>query len=143
MRPGVILILVFGLAPPLAPAQGDADERRWVAYVRAGPDGSAGSLEAVRSSGKGARTLIEAGVWEADLGRRNLAYAVRDRDGGAPELVRIAVLRGEPSSVAVGPPKVSISGVAASAEGDVAYQRLVPRRIDVPEHLARAPRRLG
>ncbi len=142
MRLAVIIIPLFVLVSTSSPANG-GEELRWIAFVRAPPGESTGSLEVVRSNGRGRRTLIEDGVSEADVGRAGAVLAIRHREGSPRDLLRVAIQRSSTASLDAGPADLLLAGLAASPLGDIAYQRLVSRSIEVPEHLRRTPRHLA
>lgn len=111
------------------PAGGQPSEVRWVIYVRA-EGAENGSLVAVRSGGRGERTLIEADVIEADAGGDGVVFAlVRETDEIG--LVRVPIGHGEGDSLTA---SGRLAGVAAT-KGHVAVQRIVETPMRVPRHL--------
>ena len=130
MRRAALAILLGALlATSAAPAGGQPSEVRWVTYVRPDEAGS-GSLVAVRSGGRGERTLLDSGVVEADVGGDGFAYALV-REAETTSLVRVPIGPGDPE-----PPRATgtLAGVAATRDG-VVVERIVESRTRVPRHL--------
>jgi len=146
-RASGVLISAFALALPLlpilAPPTSAAPELRWIAYVRAEPKLEfRGSAEAVRSDGRGQRTLIEGGVIAVDLGPGGKVFAAKDEDLGNlstnSSVVMASVADGPHVPVYAGESGTYYYGVAASSDGDVAIIRQVTQEQGVLPFLSDA-----
>lgn len=135
------LLTVVAIAGSVVAAPSVAGERgvRWVAFIQAEEEFAfLGSLEAVRSNGSGARTLIGGGVSSADLGPDEFVYAVRGEPPRS-ELLQMPVRRGDPDTVAPGGENVIFDAVTAARNGAIAFERFVPPKpIEPPPYLAPA-----
>lgn len=128
-RAALSILLGALLATSVAPAGGRSSEVRWVTYVRADRTGS-GSLVAVRSGGRGERTLLRSGVVDADAGGAGVVFALV-REGETTGLVRVQIGGAAPDAPLA---RGTLAGIAATHDR-VAVERVVESRARVPRHL--------
>ena len=128
-RTALSILLGTLLATSVAPAGGRSSEVRWVTYVRADRTGS-GPLVAVRSGGRGERTLLRSGVVDADAGGAGVIFALV-REGETTRLVRVQIRAGVPDAPLA---RGTLTGVAATHDR-VAVERVAESRTRVPRHL--------
>ncbi|MGH2650878.1 MAG: hypothetical protein ACRDHK_06675 [Actinomycetota bacterium] len=134
--------LIFLLSSALTPAAAETgqDEPRWVVFLSGGKNDFAGTLEAVRSNGSEAHTLLRNGVLVADVGPEDIVYAVREEgDPPVAELLRIDIGTGLSESLSAPRADTLFFSLATSTLGDIAFERFVPPApLDPPPHLAPA-----
>lgn len=133
-RAAPAILLGALLATSTAPAGGRSSEVRWITYVRSDD----GSLVAVRSGGRGERTLVDSGVVEADAGGAGIVFALV-RAGDRTSLLRVPIGGGAPDAPRA---RGTLAGVAATHDR-VAVERVVETRARVPRHLRGAVEELA